>query len=151
MIHRMCSVRVRKMHHLERWCTQEAGSRLKETLLSCFMYLLARFQIGLRYSPDHKQISGCLWQTLITNARSLFLWEWGFENSLVCYFGSENYSGTRHEGLKIPWPARPCGFDSRPGHKRQMHGICNLPSWCQVLFISSVGWERNLRDYPWQM
>ena len=53
--------------------------------------------------------------------------------------------------LKSLGPKRPCGFDSRPGHKRQMHGICNLPSWCQVLFISSVGWERNLRDYPWQM
>ena len=48
-------------------------------------------------------------------------------------------------------PKGPCGFDSRPGHSRQMHDICNLPSWCQVLFISSGGWERNLRDYPWQM
>ena len=67
---------------------------LETSILTC------KISIWLRDSPDHKQISGSLWRTLITNARSLFLREWGFENSLVCYFGSENYSGMRNQSSR---------------------------------------------------
>ena len=37
----------------------------------------------------------------------------------------------RHEGLKIPWPLRPYGFDSRSGHQnkggKQLIGLSFLP------------------------